>query len=115
MTHSFIRTRVLDGDILVLRLYGTLDVTSSNDFKEPVRTHLDEGKWRFIVDCANLGYVSSAGIGSLIFLRSKIRRFGGVVKFAAIQGPVADVLKLMKVNCILDIHGDTEFARQSFG
>ena len=115
MTESnFIETKVLDDDILVVKLHGKLDVTTSDEFKNVIQKHLDEGKRDVILDCAHLGYVSSYGFSTLVFLQTRLKKQGGEVKLAAIQGPVAEILKIVHLDKVLAIYGDTEFARQSF-
>ena len=98
----------------MVKLHGKLDVTTSEEFKSVVQEHLDQGRCKLIIDCAHLGYISSYGVGSLVFLQTRLKQQGGDVKLAAIQGPVADVLKLVHLDRILEIYGDTEFARESF-
>jgi anti-anti-sigma factor len=67
-----------------------------------------------IIDCRNMGYISSLGIASLVALQTKLRRRGGEVKLAAIFGPAMDVMRLVRLDKMLDIYGDIEFARKSF-
>jgi anti-anti-sigma factor len=111
---SFFRTSTLDDDILVIRLHGKLDVTTTPEFSQQVEQHFAEGKRRIIIDCANLGFISSVGVGALVTLQAKLRKQGGEVKLAALQGPVADVLKVVRMDKMMGIYGDAEFARQSF-
>ena len=106
--------QVVDGGILVLGLTGTLDATTTSDFDDQVQKQLDAGHKKVIVDCRSLVYISSLGIASLTSLQSKLRRQGGVVKIAAVQGPVAQVFRAVRLDKIFEIHADTEQARQSF-
>ncbi len=111
---AFITSYVLDDDILVIRLHGDLDAFTTDEFNAQVKKHLEDGHAKIIIDCAHLGYVSSVGIGALVALQKRLRDRGGRVKLAAIQGTVAEVLKILHLGKVLDIHGDIEFARQSF-
>lgn len=36
------------------------------------------------------------------------------MKLAAIQGPVIEVIKIVRLDKVLEIYGDLEFARKSF-
>jgi hypothetical protein len=47
-------------------------------------------------------------------LQARLRKRGGEVKLAAVMGPVAEVIKAVKIDKVLGIYGDTEFARKSF-
>ena len=111
---AFVTSYVIDGDILVLRLYGKLDGKNSRVLNDEVSSHFDNGKRKLIIDCANLGYVSSFGVGTLVGLQAKFRKKGGDVKLAAIQATVAEVFKLVRLDRLLEMYGDIEFARESF-
>src|SRR5262245_21087438 len=112
---EFFESTLVDGDILSLRLKGDLDSTTTPDFDEAIRRHLDAGHTRIILDCQRMGFLSILGIGSLVALQTRLRRKGGDVKLAAIQGPVMQVLKIVRLDRIFDLYGDAEFARQAFG
>ncbi len=111
---TFISSYVVDDDILVLKLHGKLDVASTPEFSEEVDKHFQQGKSKFIIDCADLGYVSSIGIGALVTLQTRLRKRGGEVKLAAIEAMVADVFKIVRLDRLLGMYGDIEFARQAF-
>ena len=105
---------VIEGDILTIVLKGDLDSISTPEFDRIVKEHLDAGQSRIIIDCRWLGYLSSLAIGSLVALQTRLRRKGGAVKLAAIQGPVMKIIRTVRLDKLLDIYGDQEFARKSF-
>ncbi|MDZ4686107.1 MAG: STAS domain-containing protein [Planctomycetaceae bacterium] len=108
------QAEVIDGDILTVLLRGDLDSTSAPEFDRIVQEHLDKGRTKIIVDCRNLGYISSLGLGSLVALQARLRRKGGEVKLASVLGPVMEVMKAVRMDKMLEIYGDLEFARQAF-
>ncbi len=109
-----LETKILDGDILALILHGSLDAVTSLEFESEVLTHLEAGHTKFIIDCRHLGHLSSLGIGSLVRLQTRLRKKGGEVKLASVQGPVMNLLRLVRLDRFFDIHGDLEFASRSF-
>ena len=111
---EFFESAVVDGDILTIVLKGDLDSVSTPEFERAVREHLEAGRSKIIIDCQRMWYVSSVGLGALVALQARLRRKGGVVKLAAIQGPAMEVIRAVRLDKVLDIYGDTEFARQSF-
>lgn len=108
------QSEIIDGDILVLVLRGDLDSASAPEFDRRIQEFLDAGHTKIIIDCRYMGYISSLGIGSLVALQTKLRRRGGEVKLAAIFGPAMEVMRLVRLDKMLDIYGDLEFARKSF-
>jgi anti-anti-sigma factor len=107
-------SKIIDGDILALVLRGDLDSASAPEFDRQIQAHLDAGHSKIIIDCRNMGYISSLGIASLVALQTKLRRRGGEVKLAAIFGRAMEVMRLVRLDKMLDIYGDLEFARKSF-
>jgi anti-anti-sigma factor len=109
-----LQVEVLDGDILTVIVHGDLDTLSTPEFDRVIKSHLDQGHSRIIIDCRWLGYLSSLAIGSLVALQTRLKRKGGAVKLCAIQGPVMKLIKAVRLDHLLDIYGDLEFARQAF-
>ncbi len=110
----FIEASLVDDDVLVIKLRGSLDAFTSDEFETEVRRHLEQGRSKVIIDCTFLGFISSIGIGALVALQKRLRDRGGTVKLATIQGSTADVIKMVRLDKVLDIHDDLEFARKSF-
>ncbi len=111
---STFESSVIDGDILAIVLRGNLDTTSTREFEEALQRHLDFGRTKIIIDCRHLGFISSLGVGALVKLQTHLRRQGGEVKLAAVQGPVMHLLRLVRLDRFFDFYGDLEFARESF-
>jgi anti-anti-sigma factor len=109
-----IKTQLLDGDILAVILDGSLNTITTEQFNRAIQEHLDQGRTKIIIDCRNVDYVSSFGIGSLVALQARLRKKGGEVKLAALFGPAAAALRLVRLDAVLNMYGDLEFARESF-
>ena len=110
----FFDARIVDDDILAVLIRGSLDSTTTDEFDRQIQKHLDEDRSKIIIDCRYLDNLTSMGIGRLVMLQTRLRRKGGAVKLSTLQGPAAEVIKLVGLDKILDIYGDLEFARQSF-
>lgn len=111
---KFVKSYVVDDDVLVIQLKGNFDAETAPEFQEAVKKHFDEGQRKIIIDCGHLGYINSLGIGALVALQTRLRRKGGQVKLAALQGLAAEVIRMVKIDKLLDIYGDTHFAREAF-
>jgi len=109
-----IESQLLDGEILAVVLDGSLNSTTTDQFNQTIQNHLDQGRSKIIIDCRNVEYVSSLGIGSLVSLQARLKRKGGEVKLAALFGVAAEAIRLVGLDKVLNIYGDLEFARRSF-
>jgi anti-sigma B factor antagonist len=108
------QSEIIGGDILAIILCCDLDSASAPEFDQQIQAHLDAGYSKIIIDCRNLGFISSLGMGSLIVLQTKLRRRGGEVKLATIFGTVMEMMRLVGLDKVFGIYGDLEFARKSF-
>jgi len=74
---SFVSSYVVDDDILVVKLHGRLDTETTAEFEAEVNKHFEQGMRKMIIGCANLGYISSLGVGAWVRLQVRLRRQGG--------------------------------------
>src|SRR4051812_29252686 len=98
-----IETQLFDGEILAVVLGGSLDSLTTDQFNQAVQSHLDQGRTKIILDCRNLGYISSLGLGSLVALRARLRKKGGEIKLAAVFGMAAEAIRLVGIDQLLHI------------
>ena len=108
------KARTVDGDIWVISAIGSLDTYTSVAFFDCIEAEIENGKQKIVVDCSALEYLSSAGIGTLIRVHSRMKKLGGDVKLAALKGSPADLLRVTHLNRVFGIYNDVEQACQSF-
>src|SRR5262245_34363186 len=113
-TDLTLETRLVDGDILAIVLGGSLSSATTDEFNRAVQSHLEQGRTKIIIDCRNLDFISSLGIGSLVALQTRLRMKGGEVKLAALYGVAADAIRIVGLDKLLNIYADLELARESF-
>ncbi len=86
-----------DGDEAEVKLRGRLDAYWTDhvarEFDELVRA----GAHRLWVDCSEVTYLSSLGIGLLLRLQKELRGLGGAFKVHSPSEPVREVLDLAKL------------------
>jgi anti-anti-sigma factor len=115
MKHDLsIETMQIGGDILCIVLEGSLNATTTEEFNQAIKTHLDQGLSKIIIDCRRIEYITSIGLGSLVALQSRLRKKGGEVKLAGVYGLVADTIRLVGLDKVLGIYTDMEYAREAF-
>lgn len=82
-----------DGDATVVKCHGRLVAGTSQEFYEAVKELLPKTKL-VIVDLAELTYVDSMGLGTLVRLHVSARREGCEFKLLHLGKQVRNVLKL---------------------
>ena len=61
-------------DLLIVDLSGDLDINSNKEFKEKVNSI--EGIKKIIINCDELSYVDSTGLGAFISIYKKLKENG---------------------------------------
>jgi len=104
----------IDQDVMVLRADGGLNGANADEFVDQLAKLVRGGVRKIIVDCSDLSYISSSGIGTLVLLHRRMSDHGGDVKIAGLTGMVAQVLSLTRMDRLFQIYPDVNRARLAF-
>ena len=103
-----------DTDVLILTADGALDSHVSSAFADDLQRVIDSGARKLVIDCSRLGYVSSIGIAALIRLYKKVVERGGHVKLVGVQGPLARLLEITRLDQVFQTYPALEDALRAF-
>ena len=98
-----LETHHLTDGVAVIFLSGDLNANSLTQFKEEVRALMADDIHTIVVDCRELGMISSSGLAALLWARTKVNVRGGKIYFTHVSAVVADVLAITKLSSILSI------------
>lgn len=104
----------LDRSVVILSADGGLNSDTAVEFVKQLETLVESGVTEIIVDCTQLDYISSYGIGTLVRLHTKLARHGGDVKIAAPKSMVLNTLTMMGLGKLFQIYPDVNRARLAF-
>jgi anti-anti-sigma factor len=104
----------IDNDVLIISADGGLNADTAADFVQSIEKLVDAGLCKIIIDCKDLTYVSSYGLGVLIRLNKRVRNRGGDVKLASITGIVPQALQATRLDRLFAIYADVNRARLAF-
>ncbi len=102
-----------DGQILLLQLSGQLDTSSCDYLYDVLEGHIEDEKLQIILDCNDLEFISSMGLGMLMRVHSKMAKLGGNVCLCRVHSTIADVFRLVMLDKILRISPSVEEAVES--
>lgn len=91
---------------LILSLFGELDVYSTPKFKEEVKSAYEENKLNIILDCKNLEYMDSTGLGSLIYLLKIVNKDNKKISIKNLSKQILKLFKITKLDEIFEIMVD---------
>lgn len=91
---------------LILSLFGELDVYSTPKFKEEVKSAYEENKLNIILDCKNLEYMDSTGLGSLIYILKIVSEDNKKISIKNLSKQILKLFKITKLDEIFEIMVD---------
>lgn len=102
--------------IAVLEIEGRIVLgEESNAFREKVKALLAEGKKKIVLNLANVGYIDSAGLGTLVASFHSARSQGATLKLSNLGAKFREVLQVTKLMTVFDTYDSETAAVQSFG
>ena len=101
-------------DVLILSADGGLISHTADQFVEELQQFVDLGCRKLVVDCTQLHHISSYGMGVLIQLHKKLAHKGGDVKLACVQGTLAKLLSLVRLDRVFEMYPTVDDALRAF-
>ncbi len=101
-------------NVEVLRLEGRLDASSAKDIREKVSSLSQENRVKLVIDMANVDFIDSSGLGSLVSSLRTVNKLGGDIKISSLQDQVRAVFELTRLHRIFGIYDDSTAAAMSF-
>jgi anti-sigma B factor antagonist len=86
---------------------GEVDASSSIHLDEAIGKALEADQLKILFDCAELDYISSAGLGVFVSYVKDFKQRAGKFAFAGLKPEVFNVFKMLGLHEILHI-GETE-------
>ena len=106
-------TRTLDG-VMVVDCSGRIVFgEESATLRDTIKKVLTQSP-RVVLNLAEVSYVDSGGLGTLVSLYTTARNAGGAMKLARLTQRVGDLLQLTKLVSIFEVFDDEQLAARSF-
>lgn len=86
----------------------------SNSFREKVKSLLAAGKKKIVLNLANVSYIDSAGLGTLVATFHSARSQGATLKLANLGQKFKEVLQVTKLMTVFDTYENEASAISSF-
>jgi len=109
------KTRRVDPDITVFEISGRLNLGNLLQSAEnAIRSLIDGGVRKLVIDLSALTAIDSSGIGMLISCAGQIDQLGGQMRVAAAQGSVLKILQTVHLDRIIPLDADLALACRNF-
>ena len=103
-------TQEENGDVVIIRVSGRLDATSSPILERQVMALIDAGKNLLVMNFANVEYLSSAGMRLLLAATKKLKSQDGKILISSVMDNVMEVIKMAGFDHILHLFDSEEDA-----
>lgn len=102
------------GAVEIVKLAGSLDMYSFPRLETNIRQLFDQGRYAILLNCQELDYIGSAGLGSLIGFAKLAREHGGDVKLLSVPERIYKIIELLGFTKVLQVHNAEDAALASF-
>ena len=114
MSDFTVHIRERDNTIYVMELKGYLDAHTTPILEDSFQKLLNEKKYRIIVNCKDLSYISSAGLGVFMAFIEDVRANSGDIKMSDMIPKVFNIFDLLGFPMLYDIVKTEEEAVKKF-
>jgi anti-sigma B factor antagonist len=106
--------REVDG-VSVVALDGRIVLgEESNALREKVKSLIAEGKKKVVLNMANITFIDSAGLGTLVASHHSAKSQGAALKLAHLGSKFQEVLQITKLLTVFDVYNSEAEAVASF-
>jgi anti-sigma B factor antagonist len=103
------------GDVLVLQPSGRLTLgEASNSLHDTVRSLVQRGERKILLDLADVSYIDSSGLGELVSAYTSLRREGGDLKLACLSTRTHDLMRITRLSTVFEVFDNDTPAILSF-
>ncbi len=99
-----------DGAIVIVGLQGRMDSSTARIVEEKMLGLIGRGENRLVVDCAQLDYISSAGLRVFLMAAKRLTQARGKIVLATLNEDVKQVFDLTGFSSIFQICSSREEA-----
>jgi anti-sigma B factor antagonist len=101
--------------VTVLELVGRVTLgEESNQLRTKIKDILAQGMKRLVLDLGNVGYIDSAGLGTLVAGYTSSQSQGASMKLANLTKRFREQLNITKLVTVFDVYDSVEGAIRSF-
>jgi anti-sigma B factor antagonist len=109
MKSFYIRSKIIE-DAAVIYPKGHLDAHNVERFEKEMLKQIENNVFNVVVNCKELNYISSAGMGIIMGYLDEIREKGGDIKLCSVDERVYEIFDLVGFTEIYDFLEDEETA-----
>jgi anti-sigma B factor antagonist len=104
------------GEAVVVDIVGRIALADGTALvRDTIRQLVDQGKKRIVLNMSGVEFIDSSGLGELVRAHASMRSRGAQLKLVNPSKQVHDLLRMTKLERVLEIEPDEAAALNSFG
>jgi anti-sigma B factor antagonist len=105
----------IEPDIAVLEMNGRIVLgNNSKNVEWTMAELLKENQKKVVFDLAGVTMLDSTGVGILVMCYAKLRKSGGTLRIAGVNGMVEDTLRLTSIDKLIEFYPTVAEAAAGF-
>jgi anti-sigma B factor antagonist len=97
------------GDVVIVDVSGKITLGDGGDvaLRDKMRSLLQQGHKKVLLNLGEVSYVDSAGLGEIVQSYATVTKNGGTLKLVVVTKRIKDLLSITKLLTVFECH-DTE-------
>jgi anti-sigma B factor antagonist len=104
------------GDVTIVDVAGKITLGEGGDtvLKDKLRSLVQQGRRKLLLNLANVSYIDSAGLGAVVQSYTTVTNQGGTLKLVNVTKRIKDLLAITKLLTVFDTFDNEAEAVTSF-
>ena len=104
------------GEVMIVDVSGKITLGEGGDaaLKDKMRSLVQQGQKKLLLNLGDVSYVDSAGLGEIVQAYATMNKGGGALKLLNITKRIKDLLSITKLLTVFDTFDDEADAVRSF-
>ena len=95
-----------ENNTLSVTVEGEIDIFNSTGFKDYLSNLVQEHACDIFIDCTNLEYVDSTGLGALVAVLKKVKQNGHNIHLLGLRPNILKLFRITNLDKVFVIEGD---------
>jgi len=103
------------GDVVLVYPQGFINAHTVRVFESAIQKSISLKRFKIVVNCEELAYIASAGLGAIMGSIEEIRSNGGDLRLASLNETVQNIFEILGFNHLYRTYASEAEAIASFG
>ena len=93
-------------DTWIIKINNDLDLYTVPELRKAVTECIAQKETDFVLDCSEMGFIDSTGLGELAGLMKSVKKYYGTISITGLKPHIKKVFLITGLNTIFNIDGE---------